>query len=139
MRHFARIFIAATFLILLMPNENADGEEPALIAFDSLTYTFGEVESGTIVSHDFKFTNKGGAPLIISNVNTGYGFADFSKEPIVSGASGKITLRLSTAGKVGPIEKTADVISNSSGGTVKLRMVGSARRSGYTPVKKDSV
>src|ERR1041385_8002204 len=43
------------------------------IEFDSLVYDFGKTNAGTLVKHDFIFTNTGTATLQITDVRPGCG------------------------------------------------------------------
>ncbi len=93
--------------------------------FQSETHDFGKITQGKPVSFEFKFTNIGDAPLIISNVKPACGctIADFTKTPIKKGESGMIKLTYSAAG-MGTFSKTATVESNSKTPTKYLYIKG---------------
>ena len=82
--------------------------------FQSETHDFGKITQGKPVSFEFKFTNIGDQPLIISNVKPACGctIADYTKTPVKKGESGFIKLTYSAA-SLGPFSKTATVVSNS--------------------------
>src|SRR5580698_10167170 len=64
------------------PNPNA----PVMI-FPEESFTFGEVPEGPQVTHEFKFTNTGKEPLVLSNVKASCGCTtpSWPKEPILPG------------------------------------------------------
>jgi hypothetical protein len=93
-----------------VPNPNAR------IQFAELTKDFGRVEHGTVVKHDFVFTNTGTATLEISDVRPGCGCTtagawDRRVEP---GQTGRIPLQLNTTGFSGSVTKTATVTCNAA-------------------------
>lgn len=101
-------------------------ENPPLIAFDSLVYHFEPVKAGTILSHDFKFTNKGEAALKISNVTAKCNCVKvtWTKEAVPAEGNGKISVTYNTAGKTNGQDETLTVSSNSDGGKIILHIQG---------------
>ena len=95
------------------PTANPMGNnEPAVpagpittIAFEETEYDFGMVMEGEKVVHDYKFTNTGEEPLIISNAKGSCGCTvpDWPREPIAPGESGVIKVQFDSKnkGKVG--------------------------------------
>lgn len=81
--------------------------------FENETYDFGKIPQGKPVSTDFKFTNTGDQPLIISNVEPTCGctVASFTKTPILKGQSGVVTLTFNAA-VAAPFTKGVQVKSN---------------------------
>jgi hypothetical protein len=77
-------------------------------------YDFGKMKDGDKVRHTWKVKNAGEHPLFISNVQTSCGCTApfFSKEPILPGKEGEITLEFNSAGKVGDVNKNALIIAN---------------------------
>src|SRR5580698_1591569 len=57
------------------------------LLFPEDTYNFGEVSEGPQVTHEFKFTNTGKEPLVLSNVKASCGCTtpSWPKEPILPG------------------------------------------------------
>lgn len=87
----------------------------ASIAFATEKYDFGKIqESAGQVSYDFVFTNVGGEPLVISNVQTSCGCTspNWPKEPVMPGAKNKITVTYNPAGRPGKFTKSITVTSN---------------------------
>ncbi|MBI3511004.1 MAG: DUF1573 domain-containing protein [Bacteroidetes bacterium] len=96
-------------LFLQAQKKNAIDE--ILIIFDSVEYHFGSVEQGTIVEHDFHFTNKGREPFRFTegHTSTSAAIVSYPLESVGPGVSGKISYRFDTNGKMGPQEKTASL------------------------------
>lgn len=69
-----------------------DGPLP-VIQFESLEHDFGTIDQGKPVSHTFRFTNNGEAPLVIQSAQPTCGctVSSYSKESIPVGGSGFVT------------------------------------------------
>jgi hypothetical protein len=69
-----------------------EGPLPAL-QFESTEHDFGTIDQGKAVSHTFRFTNNGEAPLVIQSAQPTCGctVSNYSKEPIPVGGSGFVT------------------------------------------------
>ena len=65
--------------------------------FDQEEHNFGQIRDGDIVSHTFRFTNSGEAPLIISKATAACGCTvpQWPKQPIPVGGSGEIQVPVS--------------------------------------------
>lgn len=98
----------------------------ATMDFTDTLFDFGTIHEGEIVTHDFRFTNNGKKPLIISNAagSCGCTVADFPKEPLAPGSSEVIKVRFSSAGKHGHQEKSVSVTTNSNRGIHALYIKG---------------
>lgn len=81
--------------------------------FDSETFNFGKIPQGTPVTHDFKFTNTGSEPLIISEVKSSCGCTvpTYPKTPVKPGEAGTISVTYNAAA-VNPFTKTVTIRSN---------------------------
>lgn len=101
-------------------------EDAPLFKCDSTTYHFGSIVEGTVIEHNFHFTNAGKTPLIIQNPwqVTGSNTIESPKEPIPPGGTGKIEVRLQTYGRIGIFEKRIVIQSNSKNGNVELLVRG---------------
>jgi len=84
-----------------------------------------KIKQGTPVSHEFRFTNKGKVPLVITNVQASCGCTtpDWSKDPVPPGQQGFIKATFN-AGAVGQFDKTVTVTANIENGTALLRIKG---------------
>ena len=103
-----------------------DDKNGPVITFAVESYSFDSIKQGDVVVREFKFTNTGKSPLIISEVIVGCGctVTEFSKEPIAPGKTGTVKVEFHSANKMGPQDKTATVKSNSTGGDVILHLKG---------------
>ncbi|MBP5306748.1 MAG: DUF1573 domain-containing protein [Paludibacteraceae bacterium] len=85
------------------------------MAFAEMSHDFGSIkeESGK-VSHVFSFTNKGGSPIILTDVTTSCGCTarEYTREPIAPGGQGTVTVTYNPAGRPGPFLKTVTVKAN---------------------------
>ena len=86
----------------------------AKIVFKEETYNFGDIPEGPQVTHEFKFTNTGKEPLILSNVRASCGCTtpSWPKEPILPGKDGTILVTYNTQGRPGNFSKTITITSN---------------------------
>ncbi len=90
--------------------------EKAEIKFDTLSHDFKEVIEGKDAIYVFTFYNIGKEPLTISNAQPSCSctVSDYSKEPIMPGKSGSITVKYGTQNRMGPFTKSVTVTSNST-------------------------
>lgn len=91
------------------PNPNA-----AKLNFKEENYNFTEVPEGPQVTHEFKFTNTGKEPLILSNVKASCGCTtpSWPKEPILPGKDAAILVTYNTQGRPGAFNKSITITSN---------------------------
>lgn len=89
------------------------------------THDFGKIKVNTPVTHEFRFTNSGDAPLVISSVQASCGctVTDYSKDPIAPGAEGYVKATYNAA-KVGIFTKTVTVSANAEESVVQLTIKG---------------
>ena len=95
------------------------------IKFDKTVHDYGTMKQGGDGGCEFKFTNTGKEPLIISNCQGSCGCTVPScpKEPILPGKIGIIKVQYDTK-RVGPISKTVSVQSNAISGTQTIQIKG---------------
>jgi hypothetical protein len=88
-------------------------QQEAEFKFDKETYDFGKIPQGKPVTVDFKFTNTGEAPIIITNVESTCGCTvpKFTSTPVKKGEAGVITVTYNAAA-VMPFSKAITVKSN---------------------------
>ncbi len=93
--------------------------------FESETHDFGKIPQGTPVTTDFKFTNVGKEPLIISDVKPTCGCTtrEYTKTPVKPGESGFIRLTFNAA-VAAPFSKAVTVLSNAETPTKMLYIKG---------------
>jgi len=89
------------------------------------THDFGKIPQGKPVTHEFKFTNSGKVPLVLSQVQASCGCTtpDYSKEPIAPGKVGTIKATFNAAA-VGAFNKSITVNANVEGGATYLILKG---------------
>jgi hypothetical protein len=81
--------------------------------FEEETHDFGKIPQGKPVSYEFKFTNTGETPLIITAADPSCGCTvpKFSNVPVKKGETGVISVGFNAAA-VGTFTKTITVKSN---------------------------
>ena len=91
------------------PNPNA-----AKLNFKEESYNFSEIPEGPQVTHEFKFSNTGKEPLILSNVRASCGCTtpSWPKEPVLPGKDAVILVTYNTQGRPGAFTKTITITSN---------------------------
>lgn len=89
------------------------------------TFDFKKTKVGIPVSYEFRFSNTGMVPLIITSVKASCGctVTAYTKDPVEKGASGFVRATYD-AGKVGIFTKTIAVNANTPEGTVQLTIKG---------------
>jgi|SRR6478736_9872975 len=99
--------------------------EVAVAAFDTQAFDFGKIKQGVPATHEFKFTNKGKVPMIITNVQASCGCTtpDWTKDPIPPGGQGFIKATYNAAA-LGAFTKSVTVTSNVENGFVQLTIRG---------------
>lgn len=84
------------------------------IVFEEPTYNFGTIKAGEKVTHNFKFTNEGKAPLIITEASATCGCTvpEYPKQPIKPGEKGVIKVIFNSTGKSGVQSRTVTIFTN---------------------------
>ncbi len=97
----------------------------AKFKFESELVDYGTIEHNADGNREFKFTNVGKEPLIISNAVGSCGCTTpvWPKEPIKPGASGVIKVHYATD-RVGQFEKTVTLTSNADTPSKVLKIKG---------------
>lgn len=98
---------------------------PPIFSWIVTVHDFGKIPLNKPVTHEFRFTNSGNTPLIISSVQASCGctVADYSKEPIAPGGEGFVKATYNAA-TPGIFTKTVTVNANSEEGAVRLMIKG---------------
>jgi hypothetical protein len=101
--------------------------QTGVMTFENMSHDFGTIkeELGS-VTYDFKFTNTGKAPLIISNVKASCGCTtpDWTKDPVLPGKTGFIRAVYSTANRPGAFNKSLTITANTEPATTSLFISG---------------
>jgi len=88
----------------------------AELSFEEPAYDFGEVREGTIVAHDYHFTNSGQAPLLISSARSTCGCTvpQWPREPIAPGETAEVTVEFNSANKRGKKNQKVTITANTT-------------------------
>jgi hypothetical protein len=97
----------------------------AIMTWDAQAHDFGKIKQGVPVTHEFKFTNTGKVPLIITNVSASCGCTtpSWTKDPVPPGQSGSVKATFS-AGAIGAFDKSVTVTANIEPGFIQLKIKG---------------
>src|SRR5882762_11450779 len=114
------MFIAALALVANIgwsQTAPAAKSDLAVIQWEASTHDFGKIKQGVPVTHEFKFTNKGKAPLVITNAQGSCGCTtpNWTRDPVMPGGEGVVKATFN-AMAVGPFDKTVSVTANVDGG-----------------------
>ena len=84
------------------------------LALSENHWDFKDVKKGESVEHVYEVTNTGSNPLVISQVKPSCGCTapDYTKEPIMPGQKGQITLKFDSSNFDGLQNKQAEVYAN---------------------------
>lgn len=98
----------------------------AKLIFKEETHNFGELSEGPQATYEFKFTNTGKEPLILSKVQASCGCTtpSWPKEPILPGKDGVIVVTYNTQGRPGPFTKSITINSNADTPTKTIFIKG---------------
>lgn len=106
---FTLILMSAVALNIMAAGKGAE------MTFNEKTHDFGTIkEANGPVTHTFEFTNTGGEPLVIINVNASCGCTrpEYPKEPIMPGKKGKVKVTFNPAGRPGEFSKEVKIRTN---------------------------
>ncbi len=131
MKRVTFIILGLVFASIAIAQTLASNEKPgnplreAAFAWVQTSFDFGKIKLNVPVTHEFKFTNSGDAPLVITSVQASCGctVAEYSKEPIPSGGQGFVKATYNAA-KAGVFTKTVTINSNTQDGVVLLTIKG---------------
>ena len=120
-------YITAIVAALLLSAPTAFCAGP-IIKFIESNHDFGNIkEADGSVSHDFRFTNTGDAPLVILSATTSCGCTKptFPRQPLHPGDTAVVSVTYNPAGSPGEFDKNITVKSNSSkGAKSRLKISG---------------
>lgn len=97
-----------------------------VLKFDKDTYNFGKIKQGDKVSYNFKFTNSGKTPLIITSAVASCGCTtpEWPKAPVKPGDAGIIKVTFNSAGKTGLQDKLITITANTIPSSTLAHLVG---------------
>lgn len=107
-------------------NVPLDTNQLARITYSEMEFEFGTVDEGTIVEHQFHFTNTGKVPLIISNCRSSCGctIPEWPHDPVPPGSTGVITAKFNTEGKIREQKKIIYVTANTYPNETRVQLHG---------------
>ncbi len=117
-------------------SSEADDNTAAAVAsmkFEEEEFDFGKIQQGDKVTHVFKFTNDGDAPLIITNAKASCGctIPEYPKDtPIQPGEQNEIKVTFNSAGKKGKQTKPITITANVDGGRKVIKITGEVESMG---------
>lgn len=96
------------------------------IVFEEMSYNFGTVNEGELITHKFFFQNKGKENLLIKNATATCGCTvpGFSKVPIEPEESSYVRISFNTKAKKGPQKPVVTVFTNARKTPYKLYFEG---------------
>lgn len=106
--------------------QGMDTSQMAKIEFEETYFDFGFVDEGAEVVHEFKFTNTGNIPLIISDARSTCGCTvpEWPRTPIQPGEGSSITVKFNTANKPGVQQKPITITANSFPSQIQIFLRG---------------
>jgi hypothetical protein len=117
------------------PAPAVENKNQAEFKFDVMEYSYGTIKQGESVTYNFKFTNTGKEPLVITSAHGSCGCTvpDWPKEPIKKGEKGEIKVTFNSAGKMGPQDKTVTINSNAKTNPAILHIKGNVEKPADAP------
>jgi len=110
-----KILVLFAFILGFGVVANAQtADKPAEFKFEAETHDFGKIEMGKPVSFDFKYTNVGEEPLIITKAEASCGCTvpKYTSTPIKKGETGVISVTFNAAAGPSPFSKAVTITSN---------------------------
>ena len=96
------------------------------MAFETTEHDFGKIKEGDKVEYDFKFTNTGEAPLLISDVKASCGCTtpDWPRNLVQPGKSDVIKVVYNSAGREGEFSKGIVITANTYPNNKTIKISG---------------
>lgn len=116
-----------------LKKEQAENPNAPTIKFDKTVHDYGTMQQHGDGKCEFKFTNEGKEPLILSNVRSSCGCTvpTWPRQPILPGQSEMIKVKYDTK-RVGMINKSIHVYSNAKVSPLTLKIKGKIEAPGAT-------
>jgi hypothetical protein len=104
-------------------------EDAPKVKFEKGIYDFGVIKQGEKVHYEFKFTNTGKTPLIITNATATCGCTvpEYPDAPVKPGEDGVIKVIFDSTGKMGMQDKVITITSNANPEADRLHLVGEVK------------
>ncbi|MFN3951876.1 MAG: DUF1573 domain-containing protein [Thermaurantimonas sp.] len=107
-----------------MTTEVVTSDEQPVFKFESEEHDFGIIEEGTVVTHEFVFTNAGKAPLVITSAQGSCGCTvpEYPRDPVMPGKKGVIKVSFDSSNRAGRQDKTVTLTANTIPNTKILKI-----------------
>jgi hypothetical protein len=121
----AVVFAAFNMACSQTPQDPNAANKKVEIKFETLEHDFGTIEQGADGSFDFKFTNIGKEPLILSRAQASCGCTtpEWTQAPVAKKKAGTVKVKYNT-NIVGAFSKNVTVYSNAKNGPIVLHIKG---------------
>lgn len=110
--------------------EVVTADDHPVFKFESEEHDFGIIEEGTIVTHEFVFTNVGKSPLVITNAQGSCGCTvpEYPRDPVMPGKQGRIKVSFDSSNRAGRQDKTVTITANTVPNTKILKITSEVVR-----------
>lgn len=107
-----------------VPTEVVTADDQPIFKFDAEEHDFGIIEEGTVVTHEFTFTNVGKSPLVITNAQGSCGCTvpEYPRDPVMPGKKGTIKVSFDSSNRAGRQDKTVTLTANTVPNTKILKI-----------------
>jgi hypothetical protein len=107
-------------------NDSVAAADKPVMKFDKETHDFGKIKAGDLITYEFKFTNTGKSPLIITNAQASCGCTtpEWPKGPVKPGEAGNIKVTFNSKGKMGLQDKQIVVTANTNPAQNIVHLIG---------------
>ncbi|WP_345951075.1 MULTISPECIES: DUF1573 domain-containing protein [unclassified Mucilaginibacter] len=97
-----------------------------VMKFETESHDFGKIKQGDKVTYEFKYTNTGKSPLIITDAYATCGCTtpEIAKEPIQPGAASTVKVTFNSAGKSGLQDKLVTIVANTVPAENRVHLTG---------------
>ncbi|MFN8144277.1 MAG: DUF1573 domain-containing protein [Bacteroidia bacterium] len=114
----------------VLTNIGNEDNNQASFKFETEEHNFGTITQGESVTYEFKFTNTGTEPLIISKAEGSCGCTVpiYPKEPIMRGQASAVKVTFNSTGKMGVQDKTVTLTSNAKQNPMIIHMKGTVEK-----------
>lgn len=108
------------------PLNNVATNDTTTVKMIDSVYNFGKVTDGENVVFSYRFTNTGNKPLVISAATASCGctLPEKPEEPLQPGETSVIKVVFNSRGRVGPVHKEVNIVSNAVPGFPVLQLIG---------------
>ncbi len=120
-----KLILLFTLILGISVAVNAQSK-PAEFKFEKETHDFGKIAMNKAATFEFKYTNVGDQPLIITKVETTCGCTvpEYTQIPVKKGESGTIKVTYNPTGAALPFSKSITITSNAKTTTKVLYIKG---------------